>query len=177
MISGEQKSRRKKNHNRSQLHRRLRLAEFQIVKESEVYNYIALLEDKYNVSFDPKVKAELVTQCRDRQNGGLGNFIEIIELLFSEVRPEWKAISYQIIRETGRVLHTHTERVQSFTGIKPRKSNKQDENNPTADNNAQNEMKNHNAAAATDHIDVRKLKTAVIDTAIFNDSLRHKMLR
>lgn len=177
MISGEQKSRRKKNHNRSQLHRRLRLAEFQIVEEDEVYNYLALLEDKYNVSFDPKVKSELVTQCRDRQNGGLGNFIEIIELLFSEVRPEWKAISYQLIKETGRTLHTHKERVQSFTGIKPRKASKQDESNTISGDDKRAGTIPEKSSVSTNYIDVRKLPTANIDIAIYNDSLRHKMLR
>ena len=180
MISGEQKSRRKKNHNRSQLHRRLRRAEFQIVEEAEVYDYLSLLENLYHITFDAKVKAELVTQCRDRQNGGLGNFIEIIELLFSQVRPEWKTISYQIIKETGRTLHTHKERVQSFTGIKPRKPDKSTESGDDEVKNGESVTSltaKHTLSEATDYIDVSKLSNVIIDMSIYSDSLRHKMLR
>ena len=31
----------------------------------------------------------------ERSYGGLGNFIEILELMISHVRPEWEDISYQ----------------------------------------------------------------------------------
>ena len=128
---------------------------------------------RYAIRFDSKVKSELVSQCRDRQNGGLGNFVELIELLFSQVRPEWKTISYQLIRESGRVLHTHTEHAQSFTGIKPRKkaSEEDDEIMPMAI------PSKDIPPEFNSHIDVASLPIVHIDIATYNDSLRHKMLK
>ena len=67
------------------------------------------LEKQYAIFFEPQVKTALISRCRDRQSGGLGNFIEILELMISHVRPEWETISYQIIEESGRILHDHTE--------------------------------------------------------------------
>lgn len=176
MIAGERKSNKKQNHNRSQLFRRLRLAEFTMIDESEIYNYIAQLEKEYAVIFDSKVKSELVSQCRDRQNGGLGNFIEIIELLFSQVRPEWKAISHQLIRENGRVLHTHTEHIQSFTGIKPQKKKVVDDEEAPSDSIR---IYTNNVPLKEEHtyVDVASLPIVHINTALYNDSLRHKMLK
>lgn len=94
LISGEKKTDKSKTHNRPQIFRRLRKEEFERIAEKEVYDYLYLLEQQFAVSFEPRVKTELVSLCRDRQDGGLGNFIEIIELLFSQVRPEWEKISY-----------------------------------------------------------------------------------
>ena len=76
------------------------------------------LEKQYAIFFEPQVKTALISRCRDRQSGGLGNFIEILELMISYVRPEWETISYQIIEESGRILHDHTEDIQSYTSIK-----------------------------------------------------------
>lgn len=145
-----------------------------MIDESEIYDYLQLLEVEYAVQFDAKVKSELTSQCRDRHNGGLGNFIELIELLFSQVRPEWKDISYQLIRESGRVLHTHTEQAQSFTGIKPRKTSpKEDPEDPAE--------KTSDALSSSPepptYIDVVSLPVVHIDIATYNDSLRHKMLK
>lgn len=174
MLSGEQKRgrNRSKTHNRSQLFRRLRKAEFGLIEEKEVYDYLSMLEDEYAVVFDPKVKANLVSQCRDRNNGGLGNFVEIIELIFSELRPEWQDISYQIIERTGRALHNHTEPVQSFTGLKPtlRKS----KNTLFDEEEADYE---HPVARETKRpfVDVNKLKKVSINLATYNDILQHKM--
>lgn len=196
MISGEKKSSREKTHNRSQLFRRLRKAEFEMIDEKEIYAYLELLEKEYVVSFDQQVKEALVSQCRDRDNGGLGNFIEIIELLFSFVRPEWEDISYQLIRKSGRILHTHTKYIQSFTGIKPDSSDKVDpnDNDPLLDDstisravNANNtdtqaanfhkNEKTDDTADITETIDVSALKTVKIDMGIYNDSLKHKMIK
>lgn len=171
MICGEHKSGKKKTHNRSQLFRRLRLAEFEMVEEYEAYRYLDVLENEYSVIFADNVKDKLVSQCRDRQNGGLGNFIEIIELLFSQVRPEWKAISYQIIKESGRSLHTHTEQSQSFTSIKPSKTKDEDTDfsDSISDSNLPQEQ--------YEYIDVKTLQTVYIDLATYNDSTRYKMLK
>lgn len=175
MISGERKSNQKKNHNRSQLFRRLRLAEFGLIDENEIYDYLQVLEKEYAVRFDSKVKSALVSQCRDRQNGGLGNFIELIELLFSQVRPEWKAISYNLIRESGRVLHTHTENAQSFTGIKPRKKTDSEE---AAEKEAERVPVPTSCFPETPMCsDVVSLPLIHIDISTYNDSLRHKMLK
>ena len=77
--------------------------------------------DGYDRTVDTHIK-----RLRDRQSGGLGNFIEIIELLFDQVRPEWKNISYQLIKESGRILHTHKEKSQSFKAIKHSKEDPED---------------------------------------------------
>ena len=175
LISGERKSNQKKNHNRSQLFRRLRLAEFGLIDEKEIYEYLQVLEKEFAVRFDSKVKSALITQCRDRSSGGLGNFIELIELIFSQVRPEWQAISNNIIHATGRVLHTHTEYAQSFTGIKPRKKN---ESADKLDNDA--EIVPVSTVPSSEplmYIDVASLPVVHIDIATYNDSLRHKMLK
>ncbi|MBR1478999.1 MAG: AAA family ATPase [Lachnospiraceae bacterium] len=191
MISGEKKASRYKTHNRSQLFRRLRKAEFEMIDEKEIYDYLELLEREYAVTFDPEVKSALVSQCRDRENGGLGNFIEIIELLFSFVRPEWESISYQLIRKSGRVLHTHTEYVQSFTGIKPDPSDPVEAaENPASSASGQatingnpggfDESKTADGKDNSDAgntIDISSLKRVRIDMGIYNDSLRHKMIK
>lgn len=114
------------------------------------------------------MKAELVSLCRDRQSGGLGNFIEIIELLFSQIRPEWEKISYQIIQESGRILHSHTEEAQSFTAIKADKMDLEEAEKYIPSTSS-------SVASSGDYIDVSKLHPALIDMAILHDSLRHKM--
>lgn len=171
MISGERKRNRHKTHNHSQIIRRLRKEEFEMIEEQEIYDYLTELEQKYAVIFEPQVKSDLVSQCRDRESGGLGNFIEIIELLFSQVRPEWEAISYQLIREEGRVLHTHTEQAQAFTGIKPPKEN-ETEKTPNEKSVSDTVNKVENAAP---YINVPELEQIHIDRALYLDSLRHKM--
>ena len=174
MISGERKKNRHKTHNHSQIIRRLRKEEFELIEEHEVYNYLSQLENQYAVTFHPQVKSDLVSQCRDRQSGGLGNFIEIIELLFSQVRPEWKEISHQIMKEEGRILHTHSEQAQAFTGIKPRK--KEDDEKIETDNTADIlQDKYDKIETHVSYVDVSKLPNAYIDREIYIDSLRHKM--
>ena len=114
------------------------------------------------------MKTELVSLCRDRQGGGLGNFIEIIELLFSQVRPEWERISYQIIQESGRILHCHTEEAQSFTAIKADKTDLEEAEKYVPTDSL-------SIVSFGEYIDVSKLSNAYIDVAILHDSLRHKM--
>ena len=173
VITGENKRGKRKNHNRSQLYRRLRKVEFEMIDEQEIYDYLHLLEKEYAVIFHPQVKSRLVTHCRDRLDGGLGNFIEIIELLFSKVRPEWEAISYQIIRDTGRILQTHAEYIQSFTGIKPEK-HIVDETTGEVQSESSGYVQE---LPEYDYVDVSKLEPVTIDNAIYNDSLRHKMIK
>ena len=79
IISGEKKENRKLSHNKPQIFRRLRKEEFERIDSGEIYNYLVELEKQYAVVFDKEVVKELVNLCRDRQNGGLGNFIEVIE--------------------------------------------------------------------------------------------------
>ena len=169
LISGERKKNKNKTHNRPQIFRRLRKEEFDRIEEKEIYDYLLLLEQQYAVSFEPRVKSELVSLCRDRQSGGLGNFIEIIELLFSQIRPEWEKISYQIIQESGRILHNHTEEAQSFTAIKADKIDLEE-----AEKNSQGASPPVAFSSST-YIDVSKLSPAYVDMAILKDSLRHKM--
>lgn len=173
LISGEKTtSRSKKNHNKPQIFRRLRKEEFSLIEESEVADYLSMLESRYAVRFDSKAKSVLISHCRDRQSGGLGNFIEITELLFSIVRPEWEAISHQIIQETGRILHTHKEAAQSFTAIKFDKTDlamKEQRGLSIEEKLAQSPPK------PMPYVDVSKLETVTIDTATLQDALRHKM--
>lgn len=170
LISGERKTDKNKTHNRPQIFRRLRKEEFDRIDEKEIYDYLSQLEKQYAVCFEQKVKQQLVTLCRDRQSGGLGNFIEIIELIFSQVRPEWENISYQIIEETGRILHTHNEESQSFTSIKADKTDLEEKENDVIEK-IQNELD----SVSREYIDVSKLSVASIDTSILRDSLWHKM--
>ena len=131
------------------------------------------LEKQYAIFFEPQVETALISRCRDRQSGGLGNFIEILELMISYVRPEWETISYQIIEESGRILHDHTEDIQAYTSIK---SSRYD----ILENEEETENKDNIVNVPTvdtkrEYINVSALKTANIDIALFNDALRHKM--
>lgn len=176
LISGERIKDKSKTHNRPQIFRRLRKEEFDRIEEQEIHDYLLQLEQQYAVVFEPRVKTTLTALCRDRQSGGLGNFIEVIELLFSHVRPEWEAISYQIIRESGRILHTHTEKAQSFNAIKMRKVDYEEAKNnaspvvPSASLSS-NDSNNLNVP----YIDVSALQPAYIDMATLKDAFSHKM--
>lgn len=162
LISGERKRKSTKTHNRPQIFRRLRKAEFERIKEKEVATYIGELEQQYAVRFESQAKSVLISHCRDRQSGGLGNFIEIIELLFSIVRPEWEAISYQIIRETGRILHTHKEAAQSFTAIKLTKYDKETLSKRELQNTSLNDKIARIPKKSLPYVNVNDLKPVVI---------------
>ena len=171
LISGERKKDHNITHNRPQIFRRLRKEEFGRIDEQEILDYLRQLERKYAVSFSSKVKSELVSICRDRQSGGLGNFIEIIELLFDQVRPEWKNISYQLIKESGRILHTHKEKYQSFKAIKHSKEDLVDTENLEKANNPEAEIPSPVAI----EVDASSLTISQIDSALLHDCLHHKM--
>jgi hypothetical protein len=153
-----------------QIFRRLWKEEFERIDSGEIYNYLVELEKQYAVVFDKEVVKELVNLCRDRQNGGLGNFIEVIELLFSQARPEWESISYQIARRDGREFHTHTEPAQIYTSIKLRKSELEDEDLPAAPPPVV-------TSGGIAEVDVSKLKKSRIDIRTYNDALRHKAVQ
>ena len=196
LISGYKKK-LSQTHNRSQLFRRLRKEEFGLIAESDISTYLSQLEQQYAVIFEPNVRNSLISLCRDRQNGGLGNFIEILELLFGEVRPEWKTISYQIIKDTGRILHNNYETVQSYSALKPIHYSEDEasddtsgyfnsdsstagtESNGNPDTNAVSKpAKKENPALShqsTEHIDVSTLTPARINMRILHDILHHKM--
>ena len=167
LISGIKHKKVQVTHNRPQIFRRLRKEEFDIVKEKEVFNYLNLLEKEYNVLFENKVKAELVAACRDRQSGGMGNFIEIIELLFSIIRPEWKDISYQIIKRDGRILHDHFEEFQCYMPISSEYLKFEKENDQ--------QFKVETNTVQTPSIDVSSLETKIITSSLLKDALKHKM--
>ena len=169
MISGERKSNKKNSHNRPQVFRRLRKEEFDRIKETEILDYINLLEKCYNVTFDTKVKAELIALCRDRQSGGLGNFIELIELIFSQIRPEWKIISHQLNKENGRVPHYHQEKSQTFFAIKPDKEDKEENVHLKKLTESSEDIKEDQ------YIDVTKLPNIRIDSSMLRDAVYHKM--
>ena len=171
LISGERKKDHNITHNRPQIFRRLRKEEFDRIDEQEILDYLRQLERKYAVSFSSKVKSELVSICRDRQSGGLGNFIEIIELLFDQVRPEWKNISYQLIKESGRILHTHKEKSQSFKAIKHSKEDLVDTENLEKANNPEAEIPSPVAI----EVDASSLPISQLDSALLHDCLHHKM--
>lgn len=175
LISGVRKKKVTQTHNRPQIFRRLRKEEFDRIEVSEIHDYLIQLEKQYAIFFEPQVKTALISRCRDRQSGGLGNFIEILELMISHVRPEWEDISYQIIAETGRILHDHTEEIQSYTSIKPSRydsiGNEEEENIEIVVNavNVPTTDSKHEL------IDVSALTTVSLDMALLNDALRHKM--
>lgn len=172
LISGERKKKVSQTHNRPQIFRRLRKEEFDRIDELEVKEYLSLLETQYVLQFDPSVKTSLIANCRDRQSGGLGNFIEILELLFSQVRPEWESISYQMIRETGRMLHHHTEPVQSYSSIKPAKCDEHE----IPDFEAEKRMSTTFVQTLpNDSIDISTLTPVHVDMKTLQDVLRHKM--
>lgn len=135
---------------------------------------IGELEQYYAVDFEDRVKSALVSMCRDRQNGSLSNFIEAVELVLPTVRPEWKNISYQIIKETGRVIHGHNEKSQAITSIRPDKIE--------ADLKYEEEKKGKEKVPVVkdpdppyEYVDVSKLKRVTLDYATFKDALTHKM--
>lgn len=77
----------------------------------------------------------------------------------------------QIIKETGRVLHTHDEPSQQYHAIKLDKidlaeASKKDESTNTIISTT---------SQSQPYIDVSKLTVATIDSEIYADALRHKM--
>ena len=173
LISGVRKKKVTQTHNRPQIFRRLRKEEFDRIEVSEIHDYLVQLEKQYAIFFEPQVKTALISRCRDRQSGGLGNFIEILELMISHVRPEWETISYQIIEESGRILHDHTEDIQSYTSIKLSKYDILENEEETE--NKDNIVNVPTVDTKREYINVSALKTVTIDMALFNDALRHKM--
>ena len=173
LISGVRKKTVTQTHNRPQIFRRLRKEEFDRIEVSEIHDYLIQLEKQYAIFFEPQVKNALISRCRDRQSGGLGNFIEILELIIAHARPEWEDISYQIIEETGRIFHDHMEEIQSYTSIKPSKYDILENEEETE--NKDNIVNVPTVDTKREYINVSALKTATIDMALFNDALRHKM--
>lgn len=172
LISGERKKNKYMTHNRPQIFRRLRKEEFDRIKQSEIIEYMNTLEKSYAVSFDTQTRAELITICRDISSGGLGNFIELIEIIFGVVRPEWKQISNQLNAEIGRVPHYHQEKSQTFFAIRPSKNGDDDQEPKTF----LDDLKTATSETVVEHIDVTKLTVAKIDVNILKDAIYHKML-
>ena len=63
-----------------------------IVSKFEVTTYLEQLETLLHIQFTPDARNELYALCTDTENGGLGIFIAMLELIFSIIRPEWKDI-------------------------------------------------------------------------------------
>lgn len=90
------------------------------------------------------------------------------------IRPEWKAISFQMIRDTGRVLHTHSEAVQSYTSIKPSKFD-------GAEIESFEEMKHidklfiSTLTNSAEHVDISMLEPVRVDMVTLQDVIYHKM--
>lgn len=82
--------------NHPQIYRRLCRARLSVMKQNEVLAYLTLLEKEYAVRFTREARTDLYNLCTDRNNGGMGNFIEVLELVFTLTRPEWQAIGYQL---------------------------------------------------------------------------------
>lgn len=80
------------DHNQPQIFRRLLKAEFGIVSKFEVSTYLEQLETLLHIQFTPDARNKLYALCTDAENGGLGIFIAMLELIFSIIRPEWKDI-------------------------------------------------------------------------------------
>ena len=105
----------------------------------------------------------------------------MIELLFSDIRPEWETISYQIIKASGRELHTHEEAAQAFTSLKPEKEPKLDVDGQADDtkfsetSTRAGNKKESASGPGTPYIDVSALRPATIDIATYKDALCHKM--
>ena len=80
------------DHNQPQIFRRLLKAEFGVTTKQEVTDYLDQLENLLHIRFTSDARNELFTLCTDVENGGLGIFIAMLELMFSIIRPEWKEI-------------------------------------------------------------------------------------
>ena len=94
-----------------------------------------------------------------------------IAVIYDQVRPEWKNISYHLIRESGRILHTHKEKSQSFKAIK---HNKEDpENNENIEKT--NSLEAVIPSSTGIEIDVSFLSISQIDSSLLHDCLHHKM--
>lgn len=91
------------------------------------------------------------------------------------VRPEWKDISYQIIRESGRILHTHKEKAQSIRAIRPDRRKKEDSELKRDEAEAAPATSIITAASDKPYIDVSKLPRVSIDYATLKDCINHKM--
>lgn len=72
--------------------RRVIKAEFGIITKEEVTVYLDQLEQLLFVHFTAEARNELFALCTDAENGGLGIFISLLELMFTIIRPEWKEI-------------------------------------------------------------------------------------
>ena len=94
-----------------------------------------------------------------------------VTLLFDQVRPEWKNISYQLIKESGRILHTHKEKSQSFKAIKHSKEGPEDTQTIEKSSNPEAEV----LSPVGIEIDASSITMSQIDSALLHDCLHHKM--
>lgn len=137
------------DHSQPQIFRRLLKAELGIIKKEEFLEYLNLLERQYAVVFQPDARTELFTLCLDRENGGLGVFFALVELLFSIVRPEWKEISLQREAPCSPKASSDSSSVDLATG-------------------------NMNG---TSEVNVATLSPVVIDKSTIRDASRYKMTK
>ncbi|MCD7751945.1 MAG: hypothetical protein LUI10_09450 [Lachnospiraceae bacterium] len=147
--------------NHPQIYRRLCKTRLGVMKQSEIYSYLDLLEKEYAVCFTQEARRDLYQLCSDRSNGGLGNFIEILELAFTLVRPEWKSISFQLNRRE----YQHNLRSKSMFN--------------DAQGKHKSETTNFDSEADThlEPIDVSQLNQVTISHEVIISALDYKMTK
>lgn len=101
----------------------------------------------------------------------LTSWSSCIPSCFKRTLPIRKNISYQLIKESGRILHTHKEKSQSFKAIKHSKEDLVDTENLDKANNPEAEIPSPVAI----EVDASSLPISQIDSALLHDCLHHKM--
>lgn len=157
---------KKEEHDQPQIFRRLLKSEFNIIKKEEILSYLDLLEKTYAVTFSQEARTELFSLCRDRENGGLGIFIALLELIFSIVRPEWKDITKQLQyqEEQKKKLDAGKETMDAYGAY---------EN----DGAEEPDIPKGPDGRPLKFVDVSKLKTVLIDKNTIRDASKFKMTK
>lgn len=81
-------------HNQPQIFRRIFRVEQKSATKEEFTKYLNLLEELFVARFTPEAKNELFAICTDMDNGGIGVFTRLLEIVFMFTRNEWEEICY-----------------------------------------------------------------------------------
>lgn len=80
------------NNNQPQIFRRLFKAEQKSVTKEEFTKYIDQLEKLLVIRFTTEARSELFAICTDMDNGGIGIFINLLEIALTFTRENWEEI-------------------------------------------------------------------------------------
>lgn len=178
----------------SQIFRRLYWIKMRALAQKDVNCYLDLLEKEFAVTFAHDARSELFNHCIDKDNGGLGTFIELIKFSFSIVRPEWKDICFQL-EETNMCkpakTNDHSSKRDYSEVIIPPPPDPLSQNNNTDAGKIDAgkitaELKSNLTTISQvraeslphyNHVDIKSLKKVVIDRSTFKNALLYKLTR